>query len=393
MKLKNIYMLLLATIIIVACDPNKEIYEKMDSEFSFSNEITYTLTDDDYDLVDEGFGTFSSIDAVKTKIPTILANNFPALGKGSSAVVSYEFYNGSSPDLRGTYTEFTVPDGDYDLFHGRDTFDNFGNATSDVLDYVNWKGFEGEDGDYMDITFDYYDGSFHGGAVSRVVYTVAFGWQYAFILPNDVYGDFFGESGIDFSNKGEGADKVPTYLNFLVSSADDYNSLNVKEGETLVVQYNYDDRCFGDDCTDPGEPNVPAVVLYIFSGIEWVSYGDAYQTTTESFSFGNDGSVWVPDNTIKYTMAGDDYAFVATNYADINAAGAASMSQYGNYDITIWSDEEVTNSIADVLVNNFSSSDEGQKYLVTYSVWTGSAGDTPSKHYIKEGDLYVIFEE
>ena len=31
MKLKNIYMLVLAAFVMVACDPNKEIYEEMEA--------------------------------------------------------------------------------------------------------------------------------------------------------------------------------------------------------------------------------------------------------------------------------------------------------------------------------------------------------------------------
>ena len=392
MKISYLYTFLLAALVLIACDPLKEVDEEIKNNTSFVQDIDYTMNEDDYELAGEPYGNFSDIEDVKTQVPLVLAANFPALGKSSSALVFYEFYNGSSPDLRGTKHVETVSDADYEALGF--IYGSFDNATSDVADWANYKYPDAEDGDHADVTFDYYTGGIGvQTATSRVVYTVAYQWQYAYILPDEVYGDFFQESGIDFSNQDEGADKMPTYLNWLYANSSDYSSLNLKEGSITVVQYNFDDRCFGDDCTDPGEPNVPAVALYIFSATGWVAYGDAYQTTTESLNFGFDGNVWVPDNTIKYPMAQADYDFVVAAYAEITPAGVASMAQYGNYDLTIWSSENIQNSIADVLAKNFGGAEEGQKYSVSYKVYTGSAGDTYTMLMIKQGDVYVPLEE
>jgi hypothetical protein len=390
MKISYLYTFLLATLVLIACDPLKEVDEKINDNSTFVQDIDYTLTEDDYELVDERYGSFSDIEDVKTQVPVILAANFPALGKSSSALVFYEFYNGSSPDLRGTKHVDTVSEADYEALGYK--YGSFDNATSDVVGWANYKYPDAEDGDYADVTFDYYTGGIGVRTdTALVVYTVAYQWQYGYILPDEAYGDFFQESGTDFSNKDEGADKMPTYLNWLYANGSDYSTLNLKEGTSTVVQYNYDDRYTDED--NPGNPNEPAVALYIFNGAEWLSYGDAYQTTTESLNFGFDGNVWVPDNTIKYPMAQADYDFVIETYADITPAGVASMAQYGNYDLTIWSSENIQNSIADVLAKNFGGAEEGQKYSVSYKVYTGSAGDTYNILMIKQGDIYVPLVE
>ncbi|MEN8247793.1 MAG: hypothetical protein ABFS32_02585 [Bacteroidota bacterium] len=384
MKISNIYILLLAALVIVACDPLSDVNKEIEDNKTFVDDLIYTLTDDDYELADESYGTFSNIEDVKAKVPLILKTNFPALGKNSSALVSYEFYNGSSPDLGGDYTELTVPSEDYDLFHGKDTYDNFGNPDEEVAEYANWKFPDAGDGDYADITFDYYDGSFHAGAVSRVVYTVAYGWQYASILPDDVYGDFFSESGTDFSTKSEGAEKMPSYLNYLYSTANDYYSLNLEAGDKIVIQYNFD------DWGGSGDPNVPAVALYIFSGTEWISYGDAYQTTTESLDFGHDGTVWVPDNTVKYTFTSADYAVCGDEANGLgNAAARDNIRSYGNFG-TQWSHAEIIEAIGFVLKLNFPASEEGQKYFVTYNTYP--AGDLTALLILDASGDYVEME-
>ena len=392
MKISKLYMLIMAAVVIVACDPMKETYDEMDANpTSIVNDIEYTLTEDDYDLADAPFGNFSSEEDAKIGVPLVLNERYPQLGKGSSAIAYYDMYNGSSPDLRGTNHVETVSDEDYQALGF--TFGNFSsNYQEDVATWANYKYPDARDGDHADVTFDYYVGTVQT-RTERVVFTVAYGWKWAFVLPDEAYGDFFGESGTDFSNQDEGEEKMPVYLNYLLASGSDYNTLTLAEGTQMVVQYNYDDRCFGDDCTDPGEPNVPAVALYIFDGIEWRGYSDGYQVSEEVLKLGHDGTTWVPDNTIKYTMTGDDYTYVATEYADVNPAGAASMERYGNYDITIWLDEEIVRSIADVLLKNYGGAEEGQKYLVSYNVWTGSSGDTYTLHMIKSEGVYIPLEE
>ena len=385
MKISNIYILILVGLVIIACDPLNDVSKEISENTTFVDDLNYTLTDDDYDLVDQGFGNFSNIEDVKEGVPVILSNNFPALGKNSSALVSYEFYNGSSPDLRGTNHVATVSSDDYDALGFR-----FGNFSSDyqgdVETWANYKYPDAEDGDHVDVTFDFYNGSVNT-ETGRAVYTVAYQWKYAYILPDDDYGDFFGESGIDFSSQDEGKEKMPVYLNYLMSTASDFASLTTEPGAKIVVQYNYDDRCFGDDCADPGMANVPAVALYIYEGSGWIEYGEGYQTTTESLNFGHDGDTWVPDNTVKYTFTSADYAECGKEENGLgNPAARDNLRSFGNFG-TQWSHEEVIEAIGFVLKKNFPDSEVGQKYLVTYNTYP--AGDLTDLLILDESGEYV----
>ena len=368
MKISNIYILFLVAFIIAACDPLNDVNKEIEDGKTFVDDLIYTLTDDDYELAGESYGTFSDIEDVKANVPLVLKTNFPALGKNSSALVSYLFYNGSSPDLNGTNHVATVTAEDYDALGY--SFPNFSSDyPSDVAEWANYKYPDAQDGDHADVTFDYYDGGVNT-ETSRVVYTVAYAWQYASILPDAAYGDFFSESGTDFSSKSEGAEKMPTYLNWLLSSGSDYYTLNTEEGTKIVMQYNFDDRF-----TDGGSglPNVPAVALYIFNGVEWLSYGDEYQTTTESLNFGHDGDVWIPDNTIKYTFLTPDYDECGKEENGLgNPAARANIRAFGNFG-TDWSHAEIIECISFVMNLNFPASEEGQKYFVTYNTYP--AGD------------------
>ena len=141
---KYIYQLIAFVFLFSACSAVDDLYDELD----VTNPsvpvavLTHTMTDDDYDTADDacgcaGFGNFSSEEDVKSAVPVVLADLFPALGGGSSAVVTYDFFNGSSPDLRGTYIEATVPVEDYATLGNN--FPNFGNVDEDVAEWAAFK--------------------------------------------------------------------------------------------------------------------------------------------------------------------------------------------------------------------------------------------------------------
>ena len=149
MKISNVYKLLLVALVIGACDPLTDVNKDIEANKTFVDDLIYTLTDDDYELAGENFGSYSDIDDVKATVPVILGTNFPALVKTSSALVSYKFYNGSSPDLNGTHHMATVSDEDYDALGF--IYGSFDNATSDVADWANYKYPDAQDGDHADV--------------------------------------------------------------------------------------------------------------------------------------------------------------------------------------------------------------------------------------------------
>ena len=104
MKYLNILSFIFILVLIQACKPLQDDIDALDIPTTVSADIETTLTDDDYDFV--GLGTdnyFSSEDDAKELIPLILTNNYPAFGKGASALVTYDLYRGSAPNI-GMYT-------------------------------------------------------------------------------------------------------------------------------------------------------------------------------------------------------------------------------------------------------------------------------------------------
>ena len=392
--MKNLKVLLgLLLIGLIGCDPYTDEFESIEEANQVINKnIAITLEEDDYELSGiesaANFGNFSSEEDVRAGIPAILNAKYPYInGEGSLAEVTYKFYNGSSPYL-GSGEAYTVTSEEYEaLGFG---FGNFSDLPSDIPVYASYKAPDASNGDYLDITHDYYNGSFvESDIVSRAVYTSAYGWQYATVLPEDVYGDFFGEGGIDFSNEDEGEEKMPVYLNYLVNSAPDYDTQTLEAGEVLVVQYNYD----GGD----GAENTPSVGLYIFDGTEWSLYSEGYQTTQETLSFGYDGSTWVPDNTIAITLPFSAYEFMAAQLpADDPRRG--SMESFGNFDVrqgesVYWDIPARVQVIGAWLLAEYPDSEVGQKYKVTYAVYDGAAGTREITLILNESGEYEEFTE
>ena len=373
------YAAAIVALALMSCDPLEDVYKELDMDATdkISSDVSFTMTDDDYETADDAcgcarFGNFSSEDDVKVGVPAVLSSNHPGLGKGSTAVVTYDFYNGSSPDYKRDrdapydylyFSSDTVMDAEYDELGFR--FGNFSDLSKDIPLYADFKEPGARDGYFMDINHKYYNGSGVETLTSRAVFTVAYGWQYVFILPDDAYGDFFGESGTDFSNAGEGREMMPIYLN-------ENFRLFVEEGAILAAQYNYDDR-FG----DLEMANVPDVGLYIRTAGEWLLYNDHYQVTEESLSFGHDGTTWVPDNTIKNALSSADHDAIAAQYMD--TPRGANLEQFGSFDrrassSNFWSDDHMLEALAWWLNNSFPGvvNVDGQKYVLSVIIYNGA---------------------
>ena len=377
--MKKIYILFLSIILVVvqACDPLADEIEVIDEESRIpSADVIYTLTEDDYETADDecdcaGFGNFSSDEDVRSAIPIVLTDVFPALGDGSSALVTYEFFNGSSPDLRGNESDYTVTDAEYEaLGFG---FGNFSDLDEDIPVYANFKEPNAEDGDFMNITHEFFSNGSTTTETTRAVYTVAYGWMYAEPLPEDSYADFFNESPPDFSFSDEGEEKIPAWLKV--------NRVFAAEGDRALILYLY----------DTGPDTAEDVALFIFDGTNWILYQDGFQNVNQSLAFGHNGTTWVPDNTIKYTLTSADFGIIGDDDNGLgNADARANMRQFGNFNTFDWSNSEIIEAIGFVLKSNFPDNEVGQKYIVTYSTFPG--GDLEARLILDESGEYVVQE-
>ncbi len=108
---KLIYLFMaLALVVTTACDPMEDIYEVLDAqEEVISGDAVYVVTDEDYEELGLTYGSFNSIDEVKTMLPPILTAEYPVWGKGSSALTEFNLYIGSAFNI----DDYTLTEDDY----------------------------------------------------------------------------------------------------------------------------------------------------------------------------------------------------------------------------------------------------------------------------------------
>lgn len=135
------------------------------------------------------------------------------------------------------------------------------------------------------------------------------------------------------------------------------------------------------------------IVMYKYYNGTTVVRGNAYQVvngvwtgSTPNLQFGNDGTTWVPDNTIKYELTTADYDSLGTEYG--------SPGYYDNFDVRVGtpnyeSPEEILAYINTILLNNFPNAQQGQKFSVYYNVYSGAA-EVWNMKVILEGSAYVL---
>jgi len=197
-------------------------------------------------------------------------------------------------------------------------------------------------------------------------------------------------SSADFDSMGEGSGQPGQYNNFSSSvPPDDYLptflSLNSpwafgQEEDELIVIYDY----------YSGGAQIRGNRYTVIDGA-WVAHESVIATTLQ---FGHDGTVWVPDNTIRYILAGSDYGLVATALLTEPGfeAAASNLDTYGNFNrqggTSGWSDEMMVVALGIALDNLDPGAAEEQKYIVTFDMYNGSSG-TEDFALIKTDGVWV----
>jgi len=209
---------------------------------------------------------------------------------------------------------------------------------------------------------------------------------------NPAGGEVYYLGSADYDSMGTGSGQPGQYNNFSSSvPADDYIptflSLTApyayaqEEAEIFVIYKYFSSTC---SCTQTRGN------LYTVVDGNWT----AYQSTIDSsLQFGNDGSTWVPDNTIRYTFTGADVAFISNAFIDIYPGPADNYGFFGSFDrrpssSNYWSDEMLLEAFNALLENgNFITAEE-QKYVLTYVIYNG-ATTNETKSVIKTGGVWV----
>ncbi len=344
--MKNLfYTIALFFAVLTSCEsPMADIYDAIDNPVDTAGNLlpnkivgqtSYTLTEEDYtDELDFNYPNFSSTDQAKELIPGFLTSKFPVWGMGSLAEITYDIYN-RIPSVDAT--PFDVDASEYEPITGN-SYGNF-SSTNHVTEYAALKYPDAQDGDFYAFNCKYYAGS-----VSDRIYGVLMhngAWVAVQGFDADAY-TAMGESFPNLSSTDEAEEKLPIFLK-------DYNKYNtVKVGEPLMYVY---------------ETRFDAhLIAFVYDGINYTLYENIL---SETLQFGHDGSTWVPDNTVKYILTAADFALVGND-------------RYGNFDVRPGKDEEPISvrieKINTILTNNFPDlAVEGQKFVVDYNVYNGSA--------------------
>lgn len=179
----------------------------------------------------------------------------------------------------------------------------------------------------------------------------------------------------NFSSTAAPENYLPTFLDIKYPFAQEENE--------MIVVYKYYN---GTETQTRGN-------LYTFTSGVW----EPHQSTIEAtLQFGHDGTEWVPDNTLRYTLAGADYDVLAAHFTTVTGFenAAASMGNYGNLDrragnAAYWSDEMIVTVMGYLLDNVVApSAEDGQKYVVTFAIYNGTS-TTEDFKLIKEAGEWI----
>lgn len=347
--------------------------------------------------------------------------------KGQKYNVSYKVFNGSYTEDQSTSVQFDgnnyvavggtgyeLQDADYDLivseltaaypdatdnmdyygnFERRDYKDEYWNDAMvvEALNIVLDAQFpDATDGSQFVVTYKKYDGSSNrvgsmaliksgdsyvideNASISTIEASSVFAltngsWARPLQLPENIYKDEFEQRYNNFDDDEEVGFYIGRYLEPLYPYAQD--------GDMVSVEFDF---YSGGLETRYG--------VFTYKSREWVY---TPRTTKASLQFGFDGTTWVPDNTIQYSFASDDYALVASSLAADYPSQAGNLDSYGNFNrgggSTSWDDAMMLDAINIVLNNLDPGAEVGQKYNVTYVIYAGGYSNE-TKSVIKVDD-------
>ena len=194
-------------------------------------------------------------------------------------------------------------------------------------------------------------------------------------LPTDNYysvtEDDFTSMGLsNFGSSKPAANYLPTFLNIKFPYAQD--------GDVLDVVYNYVSSSSGAQVRGG---------LYTKTDGVWEAYKSTIETTLQ---FGHDGTNWVPDNTIKYTLVRNaDYEYMASQLTSAEYAGLiGNLASYGDFDYN-WSESQINYALALFLDHHAPTAAEGQKYLLSYVVYDNGENEF-QRLFEKVGGAWVV---
>jgi hypothetical protein len=340
---KLLTYILFSVILFSGCEPNEEIYEKLDQQAKpFSRSFSYTMTPADYGNIYDATVSekmrFSADHDPKELIPGFLANQYSALDSGSTIEITYNYYLGNEEylDKFETAPADTMEEVDYDSLGFEDSYFSNSNLPEEYLpQYLvskNSNFYRAPVGSLVEIYYNYQTEYEETNLESSFMYLFDYGWTK---LP-DFYKldsmDYLSIEGISdnyFSSYKQPDKYLPPLLKKLFPYADD--------GSSKIIEFNYPDdesRVFQE---------------FFLDSNEWVS------TVVRTENYFHNGNKWVYTSIINYEMVQEDYQavvdYVANDstlkkyldpeYSDNTELYYGSNAYYGNFDMRAYIREEV----------------------------------------------------
>ncbi|MBT8302892.1 MAG: choice-of-anchor J domain-containing protein [Bacteroidia bacterium] len=204
--------------------------------------------------------------------------------------------------------------------------------------------------------------------------------------------DVYYLSGSDYDSMGEESGQPGRFDNFSSSTpAADYldTFLGIKypfaqEEDQLFVIYKYFSSSSG--------LGIRGNSYSVIDGA-WVGHES---TVATSLQFGYEDGIWVPDNTIRYSLSGEDVTFISEEFIDVYPGPADNVGFFGSFDRrssspNYWSDEMLLEAFNALLDNINPAAEEEQKYVLTFVIYNG-ATTNETKSVIKLGGEWVYQE-
>jgi hypothetical protein len=392
---KIFYLFAITAFVFTSCNPLEDVNTEVDaltSRDGLIDDFVYTLVDDDYtEVLDLNCPNLSGTDEAKELLPAFLSSKYPALGvtyktdgkidRSSSALVTYGIF--SPKRTERSLTLYEVTSADYAAAGlGFGNFDN----VSQINDFLDTKYPSAANRMLVNLTYKWYNGA-STVTLENGFIIVNGNWEMSTGITADEYTSM-GQNRAQFNNEDEALAKIPVFL----KNKFQYENKVAGDIEGIMYKLYVEDT---QDIDNDGRTNDKTVysflAYFIYDGSTWSEYNNIL---SESLQFGHDGTTWVPDNTIKYTLTSADIQYISNAFITIYPGPADNVGFFGSFDrressSNYWSDDMLLEAFNTLLNNINPSSEEGQKYALTYVIYDGATGNN-TINLIKEGGVWRV---
>jgi hypothetical protein len=331
---KIFYLFVSLVFIFTSCNP----LEDLDAELAESTklngivgDVTRTLSDEDYEILDLSYGSFNSVDGAKEMLPSFLSEQYPALGvtfkddgsinQASSALINYKLY---SPIK---FEEYTVVEADYAALELTSL-----NNSGQYNDFFDQKFPSEVRGTVVDLTF-------------KTEPTIE-----SYKLIND-----------DYDLVGSGR-----FNNFDIRSGRDDESIEARRAKVQIILLN----------------NFPEAAFGVKYNVTYKAY-DGSSTEEYNLEVKLEENPTDPSKTTAHTLLDADYALI----------GNGTYNNFDIRDGKPEADVEVRREkIETILLNNYPDAVSGDFFIITYDTFDGVGRPVLTMILQFDGTNYNIFD-